>query len=391
MATTLHSQLVFSEEMLFAQGIRAGEFAFLAQDARRSNGDLRETSAPDQALRILENLDSVLKTAGLDLGNVVSLMIYLPDYSDAAQVAQVLGATFGKSVESYPATTLIGVAGLEGGCRVRMDAVATSSRDRTGLRLTDLPLAGGSRCHGVRVGNFFFLSGIDAADGEGNVLSTTTIQSQTTEVLGRINRILNAQDLSLGNLCRTFMFMPSTDYRPGYGEARKKVYKGIFAEDEFPPNSGIYIRDLGPDILLRSVAIAYRGAKTIVASPKVRKAAGSFSQSVRVGDWLLLAGQDAVGFNREVEAEGDLAGQTEVTLQHTKDILEAAGGTLDDIVKTTVYLVAGQDRSRFAAAYREFFNRYRRASNMPAGLTVEVRELSPRCLVEIDAVAYLGS
>jgi 2-iminobutanoate/2-iminopropanoate deaminase len=390
MATTLHSQLLFSEEMFFSQGVRAGEFAFSAQDARRSNGQLHETSAQDQALRTVENLDVALKTVGLDLGSVVSLMIYLPDYSDAAQVAQVLGATFGKSAESYPATTLIGVAGLEGGCRIRMDAIATSSRDREAFRLADLPLARGSCCHGVRVGNFFFLSGVDATDGEGNVVSSATIQSQTTEVLGRINRILNAQDLALSDLCRTFMFMPSTDYRPGYGEARKKVYKGIFAEDEFPPNSGIYIRDLGPDILLRSMAVAYRGAKTVVASPKVRKAPGSFSQSVRVGDWLWLAGQDAVGFNREVEAEGDLAGQTAVTLQHAKDILEKAGGTLDDIVKTTVYLIAGQDRSRFAAAYAKFFNRYSRSSRMPAGLTVEVRELSPRCLVEIDAVAYLG-
>ena len=258
------------------------------------------------------------------------------------------------------------------------------------MRLTGLPLTLGNRCHGVRVGNFLFLSGVDAADGEGHVISPTTIQSQTPEVLGRINRILNAQGFSLGELCRTFMFMPSTDYRSGYGEARKKVYKGIFAEDEFPPNSGIYIRDLGPDILLRSVGIAYRGAKTVVASSKVRKAPGSFSQSVRVGDWLLLAGQDAVGFNREVEAEGDLAGQTEVTLQHTKDIVEEAGGALDDIVKTTVYLVAGQDRSAFAASYSNFFNRYSPSSRMPAGLTVEVCELAPRCLVEIDAVAYLG-
>jgi len=390
MATTVHSQPLFSEEMLFSQGIRVGEFAFSTHDARRSNGDLHETSAQDQALRTLENLNIALKTVGLDLEKVVSLTVYLPEYSDAAQVAQVLEASFGKSAENCPATTLVGVSGLEGGCRIRMDAIATSSRDRTTIRLTNLPIAPGSRCHGVRVGNFFFLSGVDAADGEGNVLSATTIQSQTTEVLGRIERILNAQGLSLSDLCRTFMFMPSTDYRTGYGEARKKVYKGIFVEDEFPPNSGIYIRDLGPDILLRSVAIAYRGAKTVVTSPKVRKAPGSFSQSVRVGDWLLLAGQDAVGFNREVKAEGDLAGQTEATLQHTKDILEEAGGTMDDVVKTTVYLVAGQDRSRFAAAYREFFNRYSRSSKMPAGLTVEVRELAPHCLVEIDAVAYLG-
>ena len=390
MATTLHSQLLFSEEMLFAHGIRAGEFAFTAQDGRDPSGQLNETSAQDQALRTVKKLELALKNMELDLESVVGLMVYLPEYSDAAEVAQVLEASFGKRPESYPAATLVGVAWLEGGCRVRIDALATSSRDREAFRLMDLPLALGSCCHGVRVGNFFFLSGVDAADGEGHVLSPATIQSQTPEILGRINRILNAQGLSLGDLCRTFMFMPSTDYRPGYGDARKKVYKGIFAEDEFPPNSGIYIRDLGPDILLRSTAIAYRGAKTVIASPKVRKAPGSFSQSMRVGDWLLLAGQDAVGFNREVEAEGDLAGQTEVTLQHAKDILEEAGGTLDDLVKTTVYLVAGQERSEFAAAYRKFFSRHSRSSRMPAGLTMEVRELSPLCLVEIDAVAYLG-
>ena len=72
------------------------------------------------------------------------------------------------------------------------------------------------------------------------------IQSQTTEILGRIEETVDAQNLSLGDLCRTFMFMPGTIHRPGYGEARKKVYHGIFPEDEFPPNSGIYIPTLGP-------------------------------------------------------------------------------------------------------------------------------------------------
>lgn len=62
---------------------------------------------------------------------------------------------------------------------------------------------------------------------------------------------------------------------------------------------------------------------------------------------------------------------------------------IDAVVKTTVYLVAGQDRSRFASVYRDFFKRYLRSSIMPAGLTLEVKELSPRCLVEIDAVAFL--
>jgi enamine deaminase RidA (YjgF/YER057c/UK114 family) len=65
-------------------------------------------------------------------------------------------------------------------------------------------------------------------------------------------------------------------------------------------------------------------------------------------------------------------------LQHVKDIVEEAGGTLDDIVKTTVYLIPGQDRTTFTTAYREFFAANKRKSMMPAGLSVEVRELSPR-------------
>jgi len=389
MFSAINSQQLFSENGLFAQGVIAGEFVFLAQDGRGSSGAVDDPTAQGQARRALENLATGLKTAGLDLASVISLMVYLPRYEGSEEVEQVLAAVFGSDPNNLPTVTLVGMAGLDARCEVRMDAIATSSRDRESFRLNDVPLAHGALCHGVRVGNFVFLSGVDAADKQGRVIMPTTIQSQTTEILSRIKKLLSSQSLSLGDLCRTFMFMPGTIHRPGYGEARKKVYQGIFAEDEFPPNSGIYIPTLSPDVLLRSVPIAYRGMKTVVASPKVRKAPGSFSQSVRVGDWLLIAGQDAVGFNREVESEGSFEGQIEATLRHLKDIVEEAGGTLDDVVKTTVYLIAGQDRLRFAKPYGDFFRRYLRSSTMPAGLTMEVQELSPRCLVEIDAVAFL--
>ena len=388
MIQAINSSQLYSETAIFSQGIIADEFTFLAADARRQDGSVDDGSAAAQCTRTFENLRIALKSCDQDLQNLVSLTVFLANYADAAEVIAALHSHLDPNVT--PAITLVGVSGLEGNCRVRIDALATGdSQQINRILLKDLPMTGGARCHGVRAYDFVFLSGVDAADNNGKVSSPATIQSQTTTVLSRIAQVLKDQQLSLGDLCRTFMFMPSTDYRPGYGEARKEVYKGIFAEDEFPPNSGIYIQDLGQDILLRSVAIAYAGKQTIVASPKVRKAPGSFSQSVRVGDWLLQAGQDAVGFNRVVEAEGDLAGQTKVTLQHIKDIVEEAGGTLDDLVKTTVYLTAGQDRARFTAAYRQFFLANKGNSIMPAGLSVEVGELSPRCLVEIDAVALL--
>jgi hypothetical protein len=57
-----------------------------------------------------------------------------------------------------------------------MDAIATISEDRETIRLADLPLSIGAGCHGVRVGNFYFLSGVDAADYDGRIASSNSIQ-----------------------------------------------------------------------------------------------------------------------------------------------------------------------------------------------------------------------
>ena len=73
------------------------------------------------------------------------------------------------------------------------------------------------------------------------------------------------------------------------------------------------------------------------------------------------------------------------------NILDVAGGTMRDVVKTTVYLVAGQDRLRFVGSYQEFFKTYADPSALPSGLTMEVKELAYLILVEIDAVALLRS
>ena len=412
MTDVVRSKELFAEEPLFSQGIRAGEMTFLAQDGRGPDGLLGGASdAQGQARRSLENLETGLQALGQGLEDLVSLTVLLSDYADAREVAAVLDTAFPNPKKAYPATTFLGVMGLEGGCRVRMDAVATSSPEREQILVPDVPFALGNRCHGVRVGDLLILSGVDAAGSQGTAPQPVNIEAQTVAVLDRIETILKSQGLSLGDIFRTFMFLRGTEHRPGYRESRRKRYQGIFREDEFPANSGIYIQELGPDILLRSVAIAYRKGKTYVSSPKVWQAPGSFSQAIRVGNWLFLAGQDSIGLNPQAEAKtdhvdilspeyrptfryqteavGDLVGQTEVTLTHIKDILEAAGGTMDDVVKTTVYLVAGQERSTFAAAYQRFFKAHRSSSTMPAGLSLEVKELAPSCLVEVDAIALL--
>ncbi len=390
MVEPVFSKNLYTDEGLFSQGIKAGGLVFLAQDARGVNGSIRDPSdASEQARQTLENIKTGLRAAGQELENLVALTIFLSDYRDIEAAAAVIDDAFVDSEALYPATTFIGVMSLGTGCRIKIDAVATSSADREQISAPGVSYAFRTRSHGVRVENLLFLSGVDASGTEGAVCNPVNIETQTVEILNRIETVLSGQKLSLGDICRTFMFSPSTAYRPGYTEARKKRYHGIFHEHEFPPNSGIYVKDLGKDILLRSVVVAYRGTKTTIHSSKVREAPGLFSQGVRAGNWMFVAGQDAVGFGGQVEAMGNLAGQTEAALRHIKDIVEEAGGCMDDVVKTTVYLLANQSRSIFAERYGNFFKTHCRSSALPAGLITEVRELSPWCLVEIDALALL--
>ena len=73
-----------------------------------------------------------------------------------------------------------------------------------------------------------------------------------------------------------FMFMPSTDYRPGYGEARKRFTRVFSPKMNFRRIPEFTSVTWGRTFLLRSVAIAYQGAKAVVASPKVEKGAWFF-------------------------------------------------------------------------------------------------------------------
>jgi 2-iminobutanoate/2-iminopropanoate deaminase len=89
-----------------------------------------------------------------------------------------------------------------------------------------------------------------------------------------------------------------------------------------------------------------------VESEFARKVPRVFAQSVRTGDWLFIAGQDSVNFANDTLFPGDLRSQTEQCVRQLEFIMQAAGGTLDDVVKTTIYLMQGMDRNVSRGLYR---------------------------------------
>ena len=79
----------------------------------------------------------------------MSLTVFLADYSAATDVVAALRSHFDSN--TTPAVTLVGVSGLEGNCRVRMDAIATHDSQVIKRFLPpDIPMAAGARCHAVR-------------------------------------------------------------------------------------------------------------------------------------------------------------------------------------------------------------------------------------------------
>jgi 2-iminobutanoate/2-iminopropanoate deaminase len=112
----------------------------------------------------------------------------------------------------------------------------------------------------------------------------------------------------------------------------------------------------------------------------------AFSPAIRVGDLLFVSGQVALDESRNVVGPGDCAAQTEHIFRSLEVILQAAGAGLEDIVKTTNFLVNPSDYSAFNEARRRNLT----ADPPPASSSVFVRALvHPELLVEIEAIAVI--
>jgi 2-iminobutanoate/2-iminopropanoate deaminase len=122
--------------------------------------------------------------------------------------------------------------------------------------------------------------------------------------------------------------------------------------------------------------------KRIISTPFAPAAVGPYSQAVEVNDTLYISGQLPINpATAKIEAT-DISGQTDQVFKNIIAILQAAGYTLDDVVKNRVYL---SDISNFAAmneVYKQYFK-----SDFPARAAFAVKDLPLGALVEIETVA----
>ena len=122
--------------------------------------------------------------------------------------------------------------------------------------------------------------------------------------------------------------------------------------------------------------------KTCIATDTAPQAIGPYSQAVEAGGFLFVSGQIPLDPASGEMVEGGIEAQTAQVLENLQAILIAAGTSLADVVKTTVYLKEMGDFARVNEVYARYF-----AKDCPARVCVAVSDLPKGALVEIDVIA----
>ena len=124
-------------------------------------------------------------------------------------------------------------------------------------------------------------------------------------------------------------------------------------------------------------------AKKIIKTSNAPLPIGPYNQAIRLGDLVFTSGQIAIDPQTNKVSSGNISEQTRLVLNNLQAVLQAAGSSLDEVVKVTVFLKNMNDFPAMNTVYTEFFS----PPNAPARSTIEVARLPKDVLVEIEAVA----
>ncbi len=121
-----------------------------------------------------------------------------------------------------------------------------------------------------------------------------------------------------------------------------------------------------------------------IQTDRAPQAIGPYSQAIKANGMVFASGQIPLDPSTMQIIDGDVRAQTEQVLNNMKAVLEAAGSSIDRVVKTTVFLADMNDFAAMNEVYATFF-----ASNRPARSTVQAARLPRDVRVEIDVIALV--
>ncbi len=125
--------------------------------------------------------------------------------------------------------------------------------------------------------------------------------------------------------------------------------------------------------------------KEIISTENAPGAIGPYSQAIKAGGFIFCSGQIPIDPATGTFVSDNVSEQTDQVLKNLSAVLEAAGSSLDGVVKTTVFLADMNDFGEMNEVYGKYFD-----TNKPARATVQAARLPRDARVEIECIALIG-
>jgi reactive intermediate/imine deaminase len=348
---------------------------------------------------VLKNLTKTFQAAGTSLENVVKAQVFLMDLKDFAGFDEVWREYF----KSPPPRTTVGTTGLlVKDTLVEIDLIATMPGKSPAVIKSGAPKPLANYAEAMRAGDLVFAAGQLASDfktgvpanakrGDNFPFYGSDIQMQTEFVLQNLKQTFEAAGSSLDHVVKAQVFMTNLNDFAGFDQVWKKYFK-------VPPprttvgTSGLLVRDTLVEIDLIGYVPRAGLTHEVIKSGAPRPLA-NYSEAFTVGDFVFAAGQIASDYKTGVPAEArkqanfpyygsDIKLQTAYILNNLKQTFEAAGSSLDKVIKAQVFMTDLMNFAGFDEVWKEFFK------VPPPRTTVGTSGLLVKdALVEIDLIA----
>jgi len=396
-----YCQGVLAGDTLYAAGQIASDYKTgVAPEARQDPAfPYYGSNIQKQARYILQNLRSVFEAAGSSLADVVKSQVFMTDLNDFFYFDQVWKEFF----PSPPPRTTVQVSGLlVPGCRVEIDLIGVRpGAERRVITGAGTPTPMAHYCQGVVVGDTLYAAGQIASDYRTGVppearrdpafpYYASDIQRQARYVLENIASVYEAAGCDFADTVKAQVFLTDLDDFVHFNS----VWREFFPSP--PPRTTVQIGALlvpGCRIEIDLTAVHKRVPRQVIATSSSPTPQAHYAQGLLAGETLYVAGQLASHPVTGVAAEArqdpafpyygsNIQKQTRYILQNLGNVLKAAGLSLDDVVKSQVFLTDLNDFHYFDQIWKEFF------PSPPPRTTLQVSGLLvPDCRVEIDLTA----
>ena len=342
---------------------------------------------------------TTFKAAGTSLDNVVKAQVFLMDLNHFAEFDEVWRDYF----KVPPPRTTVGTTGLlVKDTLVEIDLIATLPGTSGSVITSDAPKPLANYSEAMRVGDLVFAAGQLASDfttgvpanarrGENFPFYGSDIQLQTEFILENLKLTFEAAGSSLDHVVKAQVFLTNLDHFAAFDQVWKQYFK-------VPPprttigTTGLLVRDTLVEIDLIGY-VPRPGLKHEVIKSGAPRPLANYSEAFTIGDFVFAAGQIASDYKTGVPPDArkhanfpfygsDIKLQTRYILNNLKQTFEAAGSSLDKVVKAQVFMTDLKNFCGFDEVWKEFFK------VPPPRTTVGTSGLLVRdTLVEIDLIA----